>query len=124
MKYFLTLIAISLFGGQLAYADDTEIYRSTDNRVNPNVVFLIDTSGSMAYRASSEEKPRSGESNRLDIVKNAAKNAIQALDPSLPINISIMRFDERRTAGTDAYGGYVTLPFTPTDSDNNKNKLI
>src|SRR5690554_4107743 len=128
MKHFLTLIALGLLSGQFAHADDTEIYRSTDNRVNPNVVFLIDTSGSMAYRASSDNAPSGGQSSRLDIVKNAAKNAIQALDPSLPINISIMRFDERESAGSSnyggAYGGYVTLPFTPTDSDNNKNKLI
>src|SRR5690554_1553024 len=128
MKYFFTLIAIGLLSGQLAYADDTEIYRSTDNRVNPNVVFLIDTSGSMAYKASGDYKPSSNESSRLDIVKNAAKNAIQALDPSLPINISIMRFDERNSAGSSsnggAYGGFVTLPFTPTDSTENKNKLI
>src|SRR5690554_1653049 len=82
----------------------------------------------MAYRASSDGEPGPRESSRLDIVRNAANNDSRALDPSLPLNISTMRFDDRYTARTSsnggAKGGYVTLPFTPTDSDNNKNKLI
>src|SRR5690554_5240034 len=82
----------------------------------------------MAYRASSDGEPGPRESSRLDIVRNAANNDSRALDPSLPLNISTMRFDDRYTARTSSnggeYGGYVTLPFTPTDSDNNKNKLI
>ena len=132
--YWLTLIAYGLFTSQFVYAaddadetrynlGDTEIYRNTENRINPNVIFLIDTSGSMAYRAASNARPSGSEQTRLDIVKNAAKNTIQKLDTSLPINISVMRFDERSAAGSNPKGGFVLQPFTATDSASNKNLL-
>src|SRR5690606_24685368 len=121
--YWLTLIAYGLFTSQFVYADDTEIYRNTENRINPNVIFLIDTSGSMAYRAASNARPSGSEKTRLDIVKNAAKSAIQRLDTSLPMDISVMRFDERYAASRNQKGGFVLQPFTATDSASNKNLL-
>lgn len=125
--YWSTLIAYGLFNSQLVLADDTEIYRNTSNRINPNVIFLIDTSGSMAYEADNNSKPETGELSRLDIVKNSAINAIQKLSTSEPINIAIMRFDNRYpTNYNSSYysGGYVTLPFTATNSTSNKNTII
>ena len=89
--YWLTIIAFGLFSSRFVYADDTEIYRNTKNRINPNVVFLIDTSGSMAYEADNSSEPENYEDSRLEIVQKSAVNAISQLDPSLPINISIMR---------------------------------
>ncbi|MAD46162.1 MAG: hypothetical protein CMH98_14260 [Oceanospirillaceae bacterium] len=119
--YWLTIIAFGLFSSRFVYADDTEIYRNTKNRINPNVVFLIDTSGSMAYEADNSSEPENYEDSRLEIVQKSAVNAISQLDPSLPINISIMRFDET----WDRYdGAYVLQPFIATDSEADKNKLI
>jgi len=119
--YWLTLIAFGLFSNKVVYADDTEIYRNTQNRVNPNVIFLIDTSGSMAYRASENKKPHTGEDTRLEIVQRSAVNAISQLDPSLPINIAVMRFDE---AYGSYQGGSVMQHFVATDSESDKNTLI
>ncbi|MBU2040267.1 MAG: hypothetical protein KKH95_14075 [Gammaproteobacteria bacterium] len=117
--YWLSLIAFGLFSGRFVYADDTEIYRNTTNRINPNVIFLIDTSGSMAYEAANNTPPETGELTRIDIVKNSAIAAINKLSSSEPINIAIMRFD---TTG-NAKGGLVTRHFTPTDTAANKKLL-
>ena len=122
--YWFSLMAYGLFSSHLALADDTEIYRNTSNRINPNVIFLIDTSGSMAYEAANNSKPESGELSRLDIVKNSAVSVIQQLSTSEPINIAVMRFDERRDAGSNSLGGVVLEPFTATNNSTNKNVLI
>ncbi|MFC3681230.1 pilus assembly protein [Bacterioplanoides pacificum] len=111
--YWLSIIAFGLLSARLAYADDTEIYRNTKTRINPNVIFLIDTSGSMTWSA--------GDKSRIEVVKSAANAAINNLKVSEPINIAIMRFDDRyRTY----QGGYVIEHFTPTDSASNKQQLI
>lgn len=121
--YWLSIVAFGLFSGRFVYADDTEIYRNTNARINPNVIFIIDTSGSMAYEAADNTPPETGELDRLDIVKNSAVSAISNLDTSLPINISVMRFDDRYSASSDSQGGFVLQPFTPTDSSSNKSLL-
>ena len=117
--YWLSLIAFGLLSGRFVYADDTEIYRNTTNRINPNVIFLIDTSGSMGFEASDDTRPDWGELSRLDIVKNSAVSAIKKLSSSEPINIAVMRFDDKG----NAKGGFVLQPFTPTDSESNKSIL-
>lgn len=117
--YWLSIIAFGLFSGRFVYADDTEIYRNTKTRINPNVIFLIDTSGSMGFEAANNTRPESDELSRLDIVRNSASAAIDSLSISEPINIAIMRFDDKG----DASGGYVLQPFTATDSNSNKRIL-
>jgi len=125
--YWLTIIAFGLFSSRFVYADDTEIYRNTENRINPNVVFLIDTSGSMAYAADADSKPQDGEKSRLEIVKQSAIDAVMGLDTSIPINLAIMRFDQRYSAGFadngGAYGGFVYKDFIPTDSVSNQRRI-
>src|SRR5690606_22780746 len=118
--YWLTLIAYGLFTSQFVYADDTEIYRNTENRINPNVIFLIDTSGSMGFRPQDSKKPGTDELSRLDIVRNSVTKAIKQLSTSEPINLAIMRFDDKG----DSNGGIVMEPFTPTNTEANKNLLI
>ncbi len=122
--YWLSLIAFGLFSGRFVYADDTEIYRNTTNRINPNVIFLIDTSGSMAFKTTEDSEPGWNEISRIETVKKSAIDAIKKLSTSEPINIGIMRFDSRYAARTDGHGGFVLQPFTATDTETNKNSLI
>lgn len=110
--YWLSIIAFGLFSSRFAYADDTEIYRNTKNRINPNVIFLIDTSGSMAYQSDGKQ--------RIEIVKSAAVAAIDKLETSEPINVAIMRFDDRYG---NYEGGYVIHHFTSTDTEQNKQAI-
>ncbi|WP_430461672.1 PilC/PilY family type IV pilus protein [Thalassolituus sp. LLYu03] len=119
--YWLTLIAYGLVSSKVVMADDTEIYRNTDNRINPNVIFLIDTSGSMAYEAADNSQPEAGELSRLDIVKKSATDAISQLSTNEPINIAVMRFDDLYNGSYE--GGFVLEPFVTTNTDANKTIL-
>jgi len=86
-------------------ADDTEIYTGIAERDAPNVIFIMDTSGSMGWANDGYRYPPAGES-RLEQVQEAAIDTINNTDG---INISLMKFNEDRSG----YGGYVDMPMTP-----------
>jgi type IV pilus assembly protein PilY1 len=86
-----------------AHADDTEIYTGLKPTIPPNVIFVMDTSGSMAWAGDGSSNPPTGQS-RLEIVKKAAINTINATDN---INISLMRFNVNNE------GGHVSLAMSP-----------
>jgi len=68
-----------------SYADDTEIFfgQSTDAfETNPNILFVLDVSGSMTYRDGTSV-------SRLDRMKNAMR---LLLDQSSNYNVGIMSF--------------------------------
>lgn len=103
------LLAISVGGiPSLAFSDDTEIYLGNSfSDLEPNVIFIMDTSGSMGWETDSEDPPPSGEDSRLDIVKRIAIDTINQTDN---INISLMSFDSQNNQGAT-----VDLPLTPID---------
>jgi type IV pilus assembly protein PilY1 len=86
-------------------ADDTEIYTGIAERDAPNVIFIMDTSGSMSWANDGSRNPPAGES-RLEQVQEAAIDTINNTDG---INISLMRFNKNNSG----YGGYIDLPMTP-----------
>ena len=86
-------------------ADDTEIYTGIAERDAPNVIFIMDTSGSMGWANDGSRYPPAGES-RLEQVQEAAIDTINNTDG---INISLMKFNEDRSG----WGGYVDMPMTP-----------
>ena len=88
------------------HADDTEIYTGIADRDAPNVIFIMDTSGSMGWNNAGNEKPASTSPSRLSQVQEAAIDTINNTDG---INISLMKFNENRSG----YGGYVDMPMTP-----------
>lgn len=87
------------------HSDDTEIYTGIAERDAPNVIFIMDTSGSMGWANNGYRYPPAGES-RLEQVQEAAIDTINNTDG---INISLMKFNESRSG----YGGYVDMPMTP-----------
>ena len=83
-------------------ADDTEIYLGNVNvtaGVRPNVLFVLDTSGSMSNKDGMSQ-------DRLDRMKDALKTI---LDDANNINVGLMRF-------TDP-GGPVLFPISYIDED-------
>jgi len=85
----------------LAHADDTEIYTggSAVEGVKPNILFILDTSGSMsAFDGESKD--------RLDRMKDAFTTLIDSIDN---VNVGLMRF-------TDP-GGPILFPVTAVDAD-------
>ena len=105
--YWLTLIALGLFSNLPVYADDTEIYVSRKPQAAPNVIFVMDTSGSMGSRAYDENGNYEG--TRLEVVQDVA---VDVINNTTGINIAIMRFDRKKS-----YGGWLSSPMLPIDQE-------
>lgn len=92
-----------LFGAMIsasAFGDDLEIYLgTTDSAVtyDPNVLFIMDTSGSMSSKDGTSE-------SRMLRVQNALK---QTLNSVTNVNAGLMRFSD--------FGGPVLYPIRPID---------
>lgn len=123
--YWFSLMAYGLFSSHLALADDTEIYRSTSGRINPNVVFVFDTSGSMIADTNGNIPQLTGNKSRLDITKDASKKAIQNLyNEGKGINLAILRFTDKSSgSATTAEGGYLLTPALDISDSTNVNTI-
>jgi type IV pilus assembly protein PilY1 len=105
MKYINKFTAIWLatsltFFSSMIRADDLEIYLGTagsEVTYNPNVLFIMDTSGSMTSKDGGSE-------SRMLRVQNALK---ETLDTVTNINAGLMRFSD--------FGGPVLYPVRPID---------
>lgn len=88
---------------QAAYAEDIEIFFAPDAAtvdIRPNVVFAIDTSGSMTGTINGERK--------IDIVKEVMDDLLSDIQN---VNAGLMRFNAGTSNGWDtAYGGPILYP--------------
>ncbi len=95
--YSFSIFSLVLTSG-LTRADDTEIYFTgggLDEAARPNVLFILDTSGSMTSTVSG-----TGGQQRVDVMKEAVKEVIEDVQD---INVGLMRF-------TSGSGGPVLFP--------------
>ena len=107
-KIFLLIVSSALvFSTGIGRADDTEIYFSsasaTEDVLRPNVLFILDTSGSMTLPADSGE-------SRIDELKQAMETVLENLTD---VNVGLMRFN---LAGSQL-GGPVIFPINFIDGD-------
>ena len=71
-----------IFGTSLSHADDTEIFfggPSVESGVRPNVLFILDNSGSMAWSTEDSSAPNNnpaGEEARMTVLKNSFSTII------------------------------------------------
>ncbi|WXL25099.1 PilC/PilY family type IV pilus protein [Ectopseudomonas mendocina] len=126
-RSFLIIAASFLYtslGLQSALGDDTEIYVSRqlpeDQQVRPNLLFIIDNSGSMDAAVAGTTCPaadrnirnRCVRSNntyrktRMQVVKDVTNELIDELQLSNDVNIGLMHFDFSRSDN----GGMVAIP--------------
>lgn len=135
MKFFqlkpltLALAACAYTAGtlQVALADDTEIYVPkeipADQQVRPNILFILDSSGSMATTV-----PGTGGKSRLTVMHEVVSDLIDSLKGAGNVNIGFMRYSGRDVCGTgwwntgcspaaNEYGGHVIYPVTHLNSD-------
>lgn len=127
------LLGLSAFtyiagGLQTAMADDTEIYVTrdlpADQRIRPNLMFLIDTSGSMLssvpgtnctslnYNGTNtvplnwctNTNKNKGTKTRIQVVKEVVNSLVDELAASNDVNIGLARFD------SSSNGGFVNIP--------------
>ena len=99
--FFLSASILSFLISFSALGDDLEIYLGSSNSqvtYNPNVLFIMDTSGSMTARDG-------GDDTRMQKVQDALRNA---LGNATNINAGLMRFSD--------YGGPILFPVRDIDS--------
>ena len=88
-----------------AAADDIEVFLTTPSQtVAPNVLFLLDTSGSM--------QASDGGDTRLEVLKDSLNKVLKPQQPYKKLNVGIMNFNGDRSGGID-------FPITDINSDAN-----
>lgn len=109
----VALSAVSSFlilHSAVSYSDDTEIFfggAAIDDSVRPNVLFILDNSGSMAWRTSSNNNPSGSEQSRLQILKDSFSTIISSAGA---INAGVMVLNSR-----SEYDGRMVYPVTNID---------
>ena len=99
----------SLLATSVALADDTEIYvpkdLPADQYVRPNILFVLDSSGSMGSTVSG-----TGGLSRNQVLKNVVNNLIDEIKVKEDVNVGFMRYNQNtRNDGKDG-GGYILSP--------------
>ncbi|MBB1517919.1 pilus assembly protein [Aquipseudomonas guryensis] len=90
-----TVSSILVLHSAVSYADDTEIFfggAAIDDSVRPNVLFVLDNSGSMAWRTDSNSNPSGSQQSRMQILKDSFSTIINNAGA---INAGIMVLNSR-----------------------------
>lgn len=90
-----TVSSLLLLSAANGYADDTEIFfggPAIDSGIRPNVLFVLDNSGSMAWRLDSDNNPGFGEPSRMESLKSAFSDIMQNAGG---INVGVMHLNTR-----------------------------
>ena len=91
----------------VAMADDTEIYvpkdLPADQQVRPNILFILDSSGSMDTQV-----PNTGGKSRNRVMREVVNNLIDQLKTKEDVNIGLMRF--RGLNNNEEQGGHIISP--------------
>lgn len=101
------LITIIMAVSHLSHADDTEIYFSEKlTNVRPNILFVVDGSGSMNTKVENSNE------TRLDVMKRALSSVLETAPENL--NVGLMNFGE---LGTHLGGHGVKFPVSPISDE-------
>lgn len=90
-----TVSSLLVLHSAVSFADDTEIFfggSAIDDSVRPNVLFILDNSGSMQWRTGSNNDPSGTEKSRLQILKESFSSIISNAGA---INAGIMVLNAR-----------------------------
>jgi len=105
-KIVIGLVLVAIFSPTHVYADDTEIFfaranaADSENYVKANVLFLLDTSGSMEGKVDGSDK------TKMQELKEAFAKVIDGLGSD--IDVGLAKFNGGYD--TSGYGGYVFYP--------------
>ncbi|SFN45203.1 PilC/PilY family type IV pilus protein [Marinobacter pelagius] len=114
--------AATVFGATATsplHADDTEIFFTppgTSQIVKPNIMFIIDNSGSMDTDVGDSDM------TRMEVVKSVTMNLIDRMED---VNIGLMKFNVQKSCNyhgscweSTESGGHIMSPPVPLDDDN------
>ncbi|MDD5395024.1 MAG: PilC/PilY family type IV pilus protein [Thiothrix sp.] len=102
------LLLAPLWFASVLMADETDLYYAQNMSANPNILFLLDNSGSMEYN-------KIGTETRMKVLQNVFTSVMSAVPSNL--NIGLMRYGGH---GEDAASG-VSFPVKPVDLDKDGN---
>ena len=107
------LLLISL-ASLVTHADDVDIYISEDIDIDPpNVLFILDTSGSMNFNSVNGQYYAGSSETRMDVLKSSL---FSTLEKTQNVNIGLMRFS------SNSNGGYLSKRINDIDSVKNSIK--
>lgn len=107
------LLGIGIFSSPISFADDTEIFfggPAIDEGIKPNVLFILDNSGSMNWRLNSNTQAGSWETSRLTVLKDTFEDI---LSNTTGINAGVMVLNSRSEYGSSRF----MYPVTDIDSE-------
>lgn len=90
-----TVSSLLVLHSAVSFADDTEIFfggSAIDDSVRPNVLFILDNSGSMQWRTADDEYPSGTDKSRMQILKESFSSIISNAGA---INAGIMVLNPR-----------------------------
>lgn len=94
-----SLASVLILHSAFTVADDTEVFfggQPGAMGAKPNVLFLLDNSGSMAWRLDSDSDSLNGTPSRMDVLKQSFKNIMTNTGN---INVGVMVLNERSRYG-------------------------
>ena len=100
------LLLVYVFFIATAQADDSDIYFSGNSIVSPNVMFVLDASGSMRERVPGDPRRR----DRLEVLQDSLDQVLSNTSPFL--NVGLMSFSGH---STKEYVNGPTFPVSPID---------
>lgn len=107
LGYLLGLILVSWQFS--AVADDSEIYSSAKPAANPNILFLLDNSGSMGFNDVDDDK--GGKKTRISVLQEVFAEVLANAPPNL--NVGLMRYGGENGVSPSGVG----FPIKPIDSE-------
>lgn len=107
LSYLLGLVIVSWQFS--AVADDAEIYSAAQPAANPNILFLLDNSGSMEQNKVNDNAGNAP--TRMQVLQEVFTDVITNAPPNL--NIGLMRYGGEETA----YASGVSFPIKPIDAE-------
>lgn len=112
-KYTFGIFMLTLLFSTQTFADDIEIFESEEPVEPPNILFLMDVSGSMQWEVGSENIPVNSTDSRLSILKGALGDLLTDAD-MVDVNVGLMSFSGHGGSWL-AHGP--SYPVKPIDAD-------
>ncbi|MCY1497210.1 Neisseria PilC beta-propeller domain protein [compost metagenome] len=97
------MTGLLLFSGANSYADDTEIFfggPAIDSGIRPNVLFVLDNSGSMNWRLNSNNTATGSQKSRMDVLKESFQDI---MSHTRDINVGVMVLNGRSEYGDSRF---------------------
>ncbi|WP_172806860.1 pilus assembly protein [Endozoicomonas arenosclerae] len=113
------LTSILLTSSTATWSDDTDIFLSNpnyDSSIKPNVLFVLDNSGSMNWALTRNSDAQNGEDSRMDVMQESFSDI---LGNASNINAGLMKLHAR-----SGESSRLTFPVTDIDSPYGSNILL